>query len=212
MRKVLEIGGLLAGAALIVFGIAAIVMGVNGRSTVRDSLTQEQIVGTPDMTPAAIKAEAKEAGLPANLSYPTANIAGKAITTGDLARDFASYMRIHALESTGGVVYSQMPRYATEDGKGTSDAAKALKDDKGQPVANPARQLWIQETALATALNVSYMAERLAIFGIVVGAALLLAGIGFVVLALGGTLANAQPAFSWHLPGKPRASSAAGPA
>jgi hypothetical protein len=34
MRKVLEIGGLVAGAVLIVFGVVAIVMGVNGRSTV----------------------------------------------------------------------------------------------------------------------------------------------------------------------------------
>ena len=40
------------------------------------------------------------------------------------------------------------------------------------------------ETALTTALNMSYMAENLAMFGIVVGVALLLAGIGFVVLAL----------------------------
>ena len=212
MRKLFEIGGLVAGAVLIVFGIAAIVMGVNGRTTVRDSLKQEQIVGTPDMTPAAIKAEAKQAGLPASLSYPKVNIAGKAITTGDLAREFASYMRIHALEASGGAVYSQMPRYASADGKGTSDAAKAIKDSNGQPVANAARQVWIQETALATALNVSYMAERLSIFGIVVGIALLLAGIGFVILSLGGTLANAEPALSWQLSRKPQTSSAPGPA
>ena len=40
------------------------------------------------------------------------------------------------------------------------------------------------ETALTTALNVSYMAENLALFALVVGVALLLAGIGFVILAL----------------------------
>jgi hypothetical protein len=56
--------------------------------------------------------------------------------------------------------------------------------ENGQPVANPARELWVTETALTTALNMSYMAENLALFGIVVGVALLLAGIGFVVLAL----------------------------
>ena len=39
------------------------------------------------------------------------------------------------------------------------------------------------ETALTTALNVSYMAERLAVFGLVVGIALLLTGIGLVILA-----------------------------
>ena len=41
------------------------------------------------------------------------------------------------------------------------------------------------ETALATALNMAYLAENLALFGIVVGIALILAGIGFVILALG---------------------------
>ena len=40
------------------------------------------------------------------------------------------------------------------------------------------------ETALSTALNVSYMAEQIALFSIVVGIALILTGIGFVILAL----------------------------
>jgi hypothetical protein len=52
----------------------------------------------------------------------------------------------------------------------------------GQPVANSARDIWVTETALTTALNVSYMASQLALFSIVVGVALLLAGIGFIVL------------------------------
>ena len=42
-RRILEYGGLVAGVVLIVFGAAAIWMGVDGRSTVRDSLKQEQI-------------------------------------------------------------------------------------------------------------------------------------------------------------------------
>jgi hypothetical protein len=48
--------------------------------------------------------------------------------------------------------------------------------------------MWVTETALTTALNMAYMAERLALFGIVVGVALLLSGIGFIVLTLGGAL------------------------
>ena len=40
------------------------------------------------------------------------------------------------------------------------------------------------ETALTTALNVSYMAEQIALFGLIVGIALLLSGIGFIILAL----------------------------
>jgi hypothetical protein len=194
MRKVFEIGGFVAAAILIAFGVTAIVMGANGRNTVRDSLKQEYIVGTPDMTPALIKEEAKKAGLDvASISFPTKAVAGKPITTGERARAFAGYMRIHALEASGGLTYAQMPRYATPDGKGTNDPAKALQSN-GQPVANAARDTWVTETALSTALNASYMAESISLFGIVVGVALLLTGIGLGVLAVGGTLANAEPA------------------
>ncbi len=63
MRRWLQYGGFAAGIVLIAFGAVAIAMGVNGRSTVNDSLRLEKIVGSPDMTPAAITAEAKAAGL-----------------------------------------------------------------------------------------------------------------------------------------------------
>ena len=188
MRKFYEIGGGIASVLLIVFGVAAIVMGVNGRNTVRDSLTQEQIVGTPDMNRTAIAAEAKKAGLPASIKLPTTDVAGKTINTGARARAFATYMRIHTLEATGGQTYSQLARYATADGKGTNDAAAALKDPKGQPVDNPIRNIWVTETALTTALNSSYLAENVALFGIVMGIALLLTGIGFGILVAYGSL------------------------
>src|SRR3954447_1956863 len=104
MRKLFEIGGMVAAVILIAFGVAAIVMGFNGKSTVTDSLKQEKIVGTPDMTPAAIKAEAKDAGLAVDtISFPTSSVAGKPINNGDRAHVFASYMRIHALEATQGL-------------------------------------------------------------------------------------------------------------
>ena len=194
MRKVFQIGGFVAAAVLIAFGIAAIMLGVNGRNTVSSSLKQEYIVGSPDMTPAAIKVEAAKAGLKvATLTFPTVAVAGQAIDNGTKALAFAGYMRIHTLEASGGLTYSQLPRYATVDGKGTNDVAKALTSS-GRPVDNAARNLWVTETALTTALNTSYMASQTALFGIVVGVALLLSGIGFAILAVGGTLANAQPA------------------
>jgi hypothetical protein len=71
-----------------------------------------------------------------------------------------------------------------EDPAGTNDAEAALKDDDGNPVSNAARNTWVTETALTTALNVAYFSEQVAYFGIVVGIALILAGIGFLVLAL----------------------------
>jgi hypothetical protein len=189
-RKLFEMGGIAAAVVLIAFGAAAIVMGLDGRSTVKDNLAAQKIVGSPDMTPAAITAEAKKAGLDiASLSIPSCSVAGQQVTTGSQARCFAQYMQIHALEATGGQLYSQMPRYATQDGKGTNDATKALTV-KGQPVDNPARNVWVNETALATALNASYMADRTALFGVVVGIALLLTGVGFGVLAVGGALRN----------------------
>ena len=185
MRRWLQYGGFAAGIVLIAFGAVAIAMGVNGRSTVNDSLRLEKIVGSPDMTPPLIAAAVKEAGLK-NVDLPTCSVAGVTISNGSQARCFASYMRIHALEASGGLTYSEMPRFASADGKGTSDAAAAVKGTTGQPLDNPVRAVWVSETAFATALNVSYMASQLALFGIVVGIALLLSGIGFIVLSAFG--------------------------
>jgi hypothetical protein len=187
VRKLFEWGGYIAGAVLIVFGIVAIVISVMAFNDVRSNLKQENIVGSPDMTPTAIQAAGKEAGL-TNVTYPTCSVAGEQVTTGAEARCFAEYMRIHALEASGGKTYAEMSRYATADGKGTNDPAAAQKDANGQPVSNAARDLWVTETALTTALNVAYMGEQLAYFGIVVGIALILAGIGFIVLTLRAAL------------------------
>jgi hypothetical protein len=195
MRRWLQYGGFGAGVVLIAFGAVAIFMGVNGRSTVRDNLRQEKIVGSADMTPKGIAAEAKAAGL-VNVSLPTCSVAGVAVSNGTQARCFASYMRIHGLEASGGQTYSQMARYASADGKGTNDKAAAVKSAGGQPLDNPARAVWISETAFSTALNVSYMAEQLALFGMVVGIALLLSGIGFIVLAAFGMVRLASAAES----------------
>jgi hypothetical protein len=206
MRKLLEMGGVVAAAVLIAFGIVAIVMGFNGRSTVTNSLKQEKIVGTPDMTPAAIKAEAKDAGLPSNLSFPTMAVAGKKIDTGAKAHAFAGYMRIHVLEASQGLTYAQMGRYQalpnapkqfTDGAGGTNDTKYAVLDPKTkQPVDNGRRNVWVTETALTTALNASYMADRISLFGVVVGIALLLSGFGFAILAIGGALRNPQTAFT----------------
>src|SRR6185503_13411478 len=134
----------------------------------------------------AILAEAKEAKLPAAIvaDLPTCNVADQAIVTGAQAKCFASYMRIHTFEATGGKTYAQMGRFLTKDGKDTNDATLAATDPKtGKPVENGLRNLWVTETALSNALNTSFFAEQVAMFGLVVGVALLLAGIGFGILA-----------------------------
>jgi hypothetical protein len=199
MSRVFKIGGLVSGGVLIAFGIVVIILAINGRNTVHDELTQQKITGTPDMTPSAIKAEGAKSGLK-NVTYPTCDVAGQAIDTGPKARCFAQYMNIHALEATGGFTYSQMgiyeakpntPKSQLEPGGGTSNTQYAVTDPKtGQPVQNAARNVWVTETALSTALNVSYMATQLSLFSLVVGIALILAGVGFIVLALGGAVSG----------------------
>jgi len=223
MRKWFEIGGLVAAVVLVAFGIATLVLGVNGRDTVSSSLKQEYITGSPDMTPAAIAPEVKAIGLAqqqiaaaqvkaripesqrttfTQATAPTCSVAGTLVSDGDTARCFAQYMRIHALGATNGLVYSQMGRFVAAPGTpvkytdfagGTSDPTKALVDPKTkQPTSNGRRDLWVTETALTTALNTSYMATRLSMFALVVGVALLLSGLGFGILAIGGALRSQE--------------------
>jgi hypothetical protein len=197
LRKVLEYGGMLAGVVLIAFGIGALWMSLDARSTVTDELAREQIVGSDDMSPSGIQPGIEEAGL-TGVSAPDCDVAGEEIDTGGEARCFAQYLRIHALEGSGGLTYAQMGRFLAADDPenpaGTSDEAAALVDEEGNPVPNQSRNTWVTATALSTALNQSYMAEQLAIFGIVVGIALILAGIGFLVLAVGGALRHSTAA------------------
>ena len=173
-KKIWQIGGFVAGAVLIAFGAVSIYMGASGYTTVRDSIKQEQITFGAADDPAVAK-------------YAD-QWAGDQVTTGDQARAFAKIMRTHTLEATGGLAYAQMGRFQSagkpDDQAGTNDEAAAAKDESGNPIANGARNIWVTETALTTALNTSYMAERLSVFGIVVGVALLLSGVGFVILAL----------------------------
>jgi len=184
-KKLIEYAGVAASVILIAFGIGSVVAGFAGHNTVRDNLKKEQIVGTPDMTPKAIAAEAKGAGLK-NVDLPTCSVAGQAINSGGRARCFASYMRIHTLEATGGQVYSAMGQYIDKSGNPTSDEKAAAIDPKTKkPVANQARNIWVTETALTTALNTSFFAENVALFSIIMGFALVLTGGGLLVLALG---------------------------
>lgn len=168
-----EIGGFIAGGVLILFGIVAIFLGVNGFTTTRDAIKEENITFGSVEDPAVAKYAEQWAG--------------EQVTTGDQARAFAKVMREHTLESTGGLTYAEMGRFQSaakpDDPAGTSDEAAAAKDENGQPISNGARTIWVTETALTTALNMSFMAERLSVFGLVVGIALLLTGVGLVILA-----------------------------
>ncbi len=170
---------------LVGFGAAAIIKGLDGRSTVRDALAQEHVVGLPFMTPKGIAAAAEKAGLK-NVAMPTCSIAGKPIDNGADARCFTEYMRIDTLNVTGGRTYAQMRSFVGKDGKLTDDITQAKTFPSGAPVPNPERAVWVTQTALATALNASYMADEISLFGVGVGAALLLVGLVIAGLAIGG--------------------------
>jgi hypothetical protein len=162
MSKFFKYGGILASLVLIAFGIGSIYTGLDGRDRVQSDLAREQIVGTPDST-----------------------IPNQLVDTGSEAQAFAAVIRKHTLEATGGKTYAQMERYVDADGKPTNDENAAAKDPKtGEPMANQARNIWVTSTALSTSLNTAYFAESVATFAIVMGVALLLSGIGFLILTL----------------------------
>ena len=133
MRRLFQIGGVIAGVVLIGFGVVAIYMGIDGRNTVRNSIQQEQIVFGAADDPAVAKYASKWAEEP--------------VETGTQARAFAQVIREHALEGSGGLTYAQMGRFVSaddpDDPAGTSDEAAALKDEEGNPVSNSARNTWL---------------------------------------------------------------------
>lgn len=219
MQKALKIGGFVAGAVLIVFGIVAIALGAWGGHTVNKNLKNEFIVGTPDMTPTAIQPEVdaikaqqqkiaaaqKKAKIPpaqqttfTTVEAPSCSVAGQPVDNGSRAACFGNYMRIHALGSSNGLTYAQMGQYAakpdapvqfTDFNGGTSDTKYAQVDPTtGRPVSNGARNVWVSETSLSTALYLALAATGISLFGIVVGIALLLSGIGFLILAASGAI------------------------
>ncbi len=206
MRKALEIGGLVAGLVLMAFGVVAIVMGINGGNTVNNNLKQQQIVGSSDFTPTAYAAVVAKSGVK-GIAIPTCKVAGVTVNSGATARCFAEYLQDDTLMATGGFYFAQMGIYTAKPGApkaqlmvggGTDNAAYAAVDPTTkQPIQNSPRNIWVTETALATALNTAFMASQLALFGIVVGIALLLSGIGFAVLAIGGALRNPETAFKF---------------
>ena len=172
MRKLFAYGGIAASLILVAFGAGAIAIGVTGYNDVRDEITAQKIVAGDDA-----------AELTNGRLQP-----GDEITTGAEARAFADIMEHHTLDATEGKRYAEMGRFLTADGKDTSDEALAAKTPDGRPVENGLRNMWVTETALTTALNTAFFAERVALFSIVMGVALLLTGIGFLVLTLGGAL------------------------
>jgi hypothetical protein len=183
-RKIFWIGGLAAGALLIVLGAIWIWQGATARDEVHDTISREQIVGTPDMSPATFEGEVE------GVAIPDCDVADEPITTGAEARCFADWMRVHALEGTGGDTFAEMGRFLDADGNDVFNEAEAATDpDTGRPVTNPARDLWVTQRALATGLELAFVGEQVSLFSIATGVVFLIIGIGLIVmLTVGGVL------------------------
>lgn len=174
-RAIFAYGGIAASLILVVFGLASIVIGYQGRQDVRDMLKDEQIT----------------------VSQDAEKYQGEIVDNGAKAQVQADVIRMHQLEATGGLTYAQMGRFATEDGNpaGTNNADEAAKNpDTGAPVPNTLRDRWVTATALSTSLNTAYFAEQVGLFSMVMGFALLLTGIGFAVLTVGALWVHREEA------------------
>ena len=169
----LRVGGYVSGGLLIFFGVAVIVLGVWGFAFTRDHIEREGITFGPIEDPA--------------VAEHAPDWAGEPVDTGRKALAQAEIMREHTLSNTGGLTYAEMGQYQSaedpSDPVGTNDPEAAAQDENGEPISNSARNIWVTETALATALDMGFMSEMLSIFSIIVGIALLLTGIGLVILA-----------------------------
>jgi hypothetical protein len=191
MKRFFEYGGIIASVILIAFGAGSIGVSAKGLNDVRDRLAAQNITAgddAPEITNGKLQP-------------------GQKIDTGAEAEQFAKIMEFHTLEATEGARYAEMGRFLTPEGTDTSDEALAAKDPKtGRPVENGLRNMWVTETALTTALNTSYFAEQVAYFGIAMGVALLLTGIGFLVLTIGGVL-QVAPKFA-RTPAAPKSTAA----
>ncbi|HEY0735434.1 MAG TPA: hypothetical protein VGD69_11060 [Herpetosiphonaceae bacterium] len=143
----------------IAFALAGMVTtggGIYIRSFVGQQLAAQQIT-TPD-----------------DASIPNAPVTGIAT-----ALSMADIIQHHAADSSNGLTYAQMGRFAVESGDpaGTNSADAALKDANGKPVSNQARNTQLTAASLVTSLSLSAMA-----IGAAYGAIAL--GIGFTVLGI----------------------------
>jgi hypothetical protein len=159
MRNLAWLTVALAGLVMIIGGAFALTQGLSARDQVRDKLVSQQIV-TPE-----------------DASIPNETVDDEAT-----AESMAEIIGKHAEESAGGLTYSQMGRFASAadptDPKGTNNADEAMKDARGNPSPNSARNTAFQASALQTSLYTSVMAFNVAKLVIGLGLAFIALGVG----------------------------------
>jgi hypothetical protein len=161
-RNLVWLGVALAGLIMVVGGGYAVFRGMDARDEVRSQLEVQNIV-TPE-----------------DASIPNEQVRDVAT-----ARAMADIIGTHANEATGGLTYSEMGRFMTEDGDpaGTDDPEEAVTSDNGSPLPNPARNTAFQASALQTSLYTSVMAFEVST--LVTGLGLAFIGLGLATWLVG---------------------------
>jgi len=124
-----------------------------------------------------------------NITTPgDASIPNTQVNSIPTALSMADIIQQHAANSSGGLSYAEMGRFAVPDGDpaGTSNADEALLDDAGNPVPNGARNTQLTAAGLVTSLSLSAMAIGASYGAIALGLAFVVLGI--VVTGLGYAL------------------------
>jgi hypothetical protein len=176
MKKLFPVLLVVIGLAFLVGGTYTVVRGFDAKSQVRAELVRQDITTTPD-----------------------ASIPNVKVTDVRTAQAMADVIQKHSNEITGGRSYAELGRYLSADGKGdTSDETLALKDQAGNPVPNPIRDVALTASTLRTGLYTSIMAFNVA--DLVIGLGLAIAVMGFAVAGIGVALgALAIPALARRL-------------
>lgn len=144
------------GIAFALAGVGVAGGGISMRTFVGQQLAAQQIM-TPD-----------------DASIPNAPVTGIAT-----ALSMADIIQHHAADSSNGLSYAQMGRFAVASGDpaGTNQADQALQDANGKPMTNQARNTQLTAASLVTSLSLSAMAIGAA-YGVIA------LGVGFTVLGI----------------------------
>jgi hypothetical protein len=160
MKKLFPIILVVVGLTFLAGGVYTTLRGFDAREQVREQLLAQNITTPPDA------------------EIPNAQVEDAAT-----AHAMANIIGVHASEATGGETYAEMGRFLTPDGGATSDEAEALKDEAGNPVANPLRNVAFQASTLQTSLHTAHMAFNVA--DLVIGIGLLIAVLGVAIGGIG---------------------------
>lgn len=167
MKKLFPITLMILGVVFLGAGAYTVFRGYDAKEQVKSELTKQNIVTTPD-----------------------ASIPNARVDDPRTAQSMADAIEKHSLESSNGLTYAEMGRFAVASGDpaGTNDEALALKDASGKPVANALRNTAFQASALRTSLYTSIMAFNVG--DLVMGLGLMIAVTGLAVAGLGFALAG----------------------